>query len=55
MKNEAYYALKIEELREKPNNPSPVEKGLDEDDGMYQIWSSRSTDKDMLHLMNVLD
>lgn len=37
VKDEAYYTLKIKELRAKSKNLSLVEKGMDKDDGTYQI------------------
>lgn len=41
MKDEAYYAMKIEELREKRKNLSLVAKGVHEDEGNLSnmaIW-----------------
>ena len=45
IKDEAYYALKIEELMKKSKNLSLVVKNMNEDDGKYQIWSSGSDDE----------
>lgn len=47
MEDEAYYDMKIEELREKTKNLSLVVKGVNENEGNYQIWSSGSDDKEM--------
>lgn len=45
VKDGAYYAMKIEELREKSKNLSLVAKGSHGDDGTYQVWSSVSDEK----------
>ncbi|XP_023733619.1 uncharacterized protein LOC111881461 [Lactuca sativa] len=47
IKNEAYYAEKLEEVREKTKNMSLVARGEQEEDGTYQIWSSGSDDEEM--------
>ena len=50
LKDVAYYALKIEELRAKLKNLSLVGKGLDEDEDTYQMFSYGSNDEEMHHL-----
>ncbi|XP_023768575.1 uncharacterized protein LOC111917153 [Lactuca sativa] len=48
VKDEAYYAEKLEMVRAKAKNLSLVAKGANEDEeGTYQIWSSRSDDEEM--------
>ncbi|XP_052619531.1 uncharacterized protein LOC111895070 [Lactuca sativa] len=51
VKDEAYYAEKLEEVRRKGKWLSLVEKGEMENDesGTYQIWSSGSDDEEMKH------
>ncbi|XP_052623760.1 uncharacterized protein LOC111907064 [Lactuca sativa] len=52
VKDEAYYAEKLEEVRAKEKGLSLVAKGeMDNDEsGTYQIWSSGSDDEEMRHL-----
>ncbi|XP_023761595.1 uncharacterized protein LOC111910032 [Lactuca sativa] len=51
VKNEAYYAEKLEEVREKAKSLSLVARGENEDEesGTHQIWSSGSGDEEMRH------
>ena len=51
MKNEAYYAEKLEEVREMAKSLSLVARGENEEEesGTYQIWSSGSDDEEMRH------
>ncbi|XP_042751473.1 uncharacterized protein LOC111903530 [Lactuca sativa] len=49
VKEEAYYAMKIEELQEKSKNLSMVAKNSTVEDGIYQIWSYGSDDEEMHH------
>ena len=51
VKDEAYYAEKLEEVRAKAKGLSLVAKGEMDDDesGTYQIWSSGSDDEEMRH------
>ena len=49
VKDEAYYTIKIEELGVKLKNLSLVDKNSSEEDGTYQIWSSRSDEEEMHH------
>lgn len=52
VKDEPYYALNHEELRLKTKNLSLVTKDMEENDDIYQIWSSKSDDEDMCYLMH---
>lgn len=47
VKDESYYAMKIEELRVKSKNLSLVAKNSSDDEGTYQIWPSRLYDEEM--------
>lgn len=49
VKDEAYYAMKIQELRAKSKNLSLVVRNLREDKGTYRIWSLESDDEEMCH------
>lgn len=53
VKDEAYYAKRLEEVPVQPKNLSLLAKGGgdddDADDGTYQIWSSGSDDEEMCH------
>ena len=45
IKDEAYYVERLEEVHEKAKGLSLVDKGMDDDEGTYQIWSSGSDDE----------
>ena len=47
MKDEAYYAAKLEEVKAKTKGMSLVARGTSEEEGTYLIWSSRSDDEEM--------
>lgn len=49
VKHEAYYTMKIEELRVETKNISLMEKGEEEKEGTYQIWLSGSDEEEMCH------
>lgn len=49
MKDEAYYAKRLEEVLTQTNNLSLMAKGGDKNEGTYQIWSSGSDDEEMSH------
>lgn len=46
-KNKAYYAMKLEEIHAQTKNLYLVAKGYNDEEGTYQIWSSRSNDEEM--------
>ncbi|XP_023752546.1 uncharacterized protein LOC111900907 [Lactuca sativa] len=47
VKDEAYYAERLEEVPAKAKKLSLVAMGEQEDDGTYQVWSSGSDDEEM--------
>nr|KAJ0213712.1 hypothetical protein LSAT_V11C400159680 [Lactuca sativa] len=52
VKYEAYYLERHEEIRAKTKGVSLVGKGSGEEDGTYQIWSSRSDNGEMQNSMH---
>lgn len=52
VKDEAYYAMKMKKPKEKSKNHSLVAENLNEDEGIYQIWVSRSDDNEVRHPMH---
>lgn len=47
VKDEAYYVAKWEEVKVKTKDISFVSRGTGEEEGTYQIWSSRPDDEEM--------
>lgn len=50
VKDEAYYAEKLEEVRSRAKGVSLIVRGDDEEEGTYQIWSFGSDDDEMRNL-----
>ena len=49
VKDEAYYAKRLEEVHDQTKNHSLMDKGGDDSDTNYQIWSSGYDDEEIRH------